>query len=272
VRLASAAVALFALTLGCKTAAPKGEGGAPEIPSQELQVTQSLTDFQLKFVGKVTGPEGAKVDSAAWELVVDSKVVNSGTAPVNATLSGGAADFAFSTSSRYVANAEELKAMDARGGSLLVALRGKLLLKNGDATLEVPFARSREVRTPRLPHMKMHELEGARFNESEAGITFHLGVINPNPFEISVSQISYDVQVAGKPVEKGEIGKGERVNPSSTGVFDVEVKVEEATHGKDVLKLIKSQVLPYVVTGTLTADLFTEQFEFKGDLKLNVTK
>jgi Late embryogenesis abundant protein len=266
------AVAVLALSLGCKSAAPVPTV-TPEVPSQELVVTQSLTDFNLKFMGKVTGPDGAKVESATWELVVDGKVVNSGTAPVGVTLAGGAAsDFSFSVTTKYVTSADELKAMDTRGGSLLVALRGKLNLKSGDSTLEAPFARSREVRVPRLPHMKLQELEGARFNETEAGITFHLGVYNPNPFEVFVTQIAYDVQVAGKPVEKDVIGRGERVSAASTGVFDVEVKVEEATHGKDVAKLIKSQVLPYVVTGTLTADLFTEAFEFKGELKLNVSK
>ena len=266
------AVALAALLVGCKSAAPVATGAGPELPTQELQVSQSLTEMKLTFAAKLIGPEGARADTASWELVVDGKVVNSGVAPVNATVTNGSADVTFSTSSKYVNNAEELKAMDTRGGSLLVALRGKLNLKSGESTLEVPFARSREVRVPRLPHMKMQEMEGARFHETEAGITFHLGVVNPNPFEIYVAQIAYDVQVAGKPVEKDVIGRGERVSPASTGVFDVEVKIEEATHGKDVAKLIKSQVLPYAVTGTLTAELFTESFDFKGDLKLNVSK
>jgi LEA14-like dessication related protein len=265
------AVAVLALSMGCKTAAPTSTVPV-EVPSQDLQVTQSLTDFGLKFVGKVTGPDGAKIEAAVWELVVDGKVVGSGTQPIGQALSGGAADVAFSVTSKYVSSADELKAMDARGGSLLVALRGKFQVRNGESTLEGQFAKSREVRTPRLPHMKMQEMEGARFNEAEAGITFHLGVYNPNPFEISVSQISYEVQVAGKSVEKSVIGKGEHVNPASTGVFDVEVKIEEATHGKDVVKLIKSKVLPYVVTGTLQADLFSEAFDFKGDLKLNESK
>jgi hypothetical protein len=265
------AVAVVALAVGCATSAPTSTKGI-EVPSQELVVTQNLTDFNLKLVAKVTGPEGAKVEAATWELVVDGKVVHSGTQAVGVALSGGSAEVSFAVSTKYVSSADELKAMDARGGSLLVALRGKLQVKHGESTLEAPFARSREVRTPRLPHMKMVEMEGGRFADNEASITFHLGVVNPNPFEISVSQIAYEVQVAGKPVEKDVIARGERVNPASTGVFDVEVRADEASHGKDVVKLIKSKVLPYVVTGTLTADLFTEAFDFKGDLKLNESK
>ena len=37
-------------------------------------------------------------------------------------------------------------------------------------------------------------------------------------------------------------------------------------------KLIKTKVLPYVITGEMTAELFSETFEFKGDVKLNVSK
>ena len=126
---------------------------------------------------------------------------------------------------------------------------------------------------PRVPHVKFQELEAGRFSEDEAGITFHIGVVNPNPFEIRVSDIKYDVQIAGKKVADGTIGKAERVAPSSTGVFDLETHVDAATHGDaDVKKLIKTKVLPYVITGEMTAELFSEKFEFKGDVKLNVSK
>src|SRR6185436_12159036 len=118
---------------------------------------------------------------------------------------------------------------------------------------------------PRLPHVKFQELEAGRFSEDEAGITFHIGVFNPNPFEIRVSDIKYEITIAGKKVAESVIGKGERVSPASTGVFDIETHVDAATHGDaDVKKLIKSKVLPYIITGSMTAELFSESFEFKG--------
>ena len=36
--------------------------------------------------------------------------------------------------------------------------------------------------------------------------------------------------------------------------------------------LVAHMVLPYVISGEMTAELFSEKFEFKGDVKLNASK
>ena len=40
----------------------------------------------------------------------------------------------------------------------------------------------------------------------------------------------------------------------------------------EVRKLIKSRVLPYVITGEMKADLFAEPYEFKGNINLPPSK
>ena len=258
------------LLCACKSAEVKPDAAAPELQGQELLVlSQSLTEFHLKLAGKLQCGEACSATKATWQLVVDGKVVSSGDTAVSS--SGG--DFALEQKSQYVASADELKAMDTRGGSLLAALRGTLFVTQGGKNFEIPFARSREVRVPRLPHMKFQELEAGRFSEIESGVTFHIGVHNPNPFEIRVASIKYEVSVAGKKVGDSVIGRSERVSPSSTGVFDIEARVDSETHGEaEVRKLIKSKVLPYVITGEMTAELWSETFEFKGDIKLPATR
>lgn len=253
----------------------KPDARAPELKNQELTVlSQSLTEFKVRLSGKLDCADTCSATRAKLELVVDGKVVSGTEQPVSLSLAAGtAADFVLEQSSQYVTSADELKAMDSRGGSLLAAMRGKLYVTQGNKTHEVDFARSREVRVPRLPHVKFQELEAGRFDEGEAGVVFHIGVFNPNPFEIRVSQLKYSVTVAGKPVGESVIGKAERVSPASTGVFDIETHVDASTHGEaEVKKLIKSKVLPYVISGEMTAELFSETFEFKGDVKLNMSK
>ncbi len=269
-----AAVVVSLLVVACQ-AEVKPDAPPPELKNQELTVlSQSLTEFHLKLTGKLECPDACNATRAKYELVVDGKVVSGGEAPVSLSApAGGSVEWTLDQTSQYVTSADELKAMDTRGGSLLTALRGKLFVTQGQKTHEIDFARSREVRVPRLPHVKFQELEAGRFSENEAGITFHIGVNNPNPFEIRVAGINYKVQIAGKQVAEGLIGKAERVSPSSTGVFDLETHVDAATHGEaEVKKLIKSQVLPYVITGEMTSELFSETFEFKGDVKLNISK
>src|SRR5205823_2986643 len=166
--------------------------------------------------------------------------------------------------SKYVANAEELKAMDARGGTLLAALRGKLAVRHSGKLDLIEFARSREVRVPRLPHVKMQAIDGARYAENEASLTFSLGVDNPNPFPIRLEGLDYKIAVAGKQLTDGVLGRGEKVEPSSTGVFEVQVAVNSDTFGSGVEKLIKTLKLPYEVTGELKGDLVAEAYDLKG--------
>ncbi len=261
------------MLVGCKTVEVKAEFPLPTIPSQELVVvSQSLTEFKLKFTGKVSAFEPVRVEKAFYELVVDEKVVKKGEAIINVEVAANTpSDFTIELASAYVASAEELKAMDARGGSLLCAIRGKVIVKSAGRTDEVAFARSRDVRVPRLPHAKFQELEAGRYSEDEAGVTFHIGVNNPNPFEVKVTSIKYTIAIADKQVADGEIGKGEKVSPSSTGVFDLEAKVTADTH-PDIKKLIKARALPYVIKGALEAELFSETFEFKGVINLPASK
>jgi LEA14-like dessication related protein len=262
--------ALAVLLTACATAEVKPDLPAPTLENQDLQVvSQSLTEFHLKLMGKLKCADACTATRAKFELVVDGKVVHSG----EKDLSQAAGDFTLDQTAKYVASADELRAMDARGGSLLAAIRGTLQVTQAGKSFAVDFARSREVRVPRLPHVKFQELEAGRFSEEEAAITFHIGVNNPNPFELRVDEIKYEVTVAGKKVGDGTIGRGERVSPASTGVFDIEVKIDASTHGDaEIKKLIKSKVLPYEITGSMAAELHSETFDFKGDVKLNQSK
>ncbi len=259
---------------GCKSVEVKSDFAQPTVPTQELAVvSQSLTEFKLKFTGKLLSTEPVVIEKAVYELVVDEKVVKSGEMPVNVQVAANTpTEFTLEQASAYVKSAEELKAMDARGGSLLCALRGKLVVKSATRTDPVPFARSHDVRVPRLPHARFQELEAGRYSEDETGVTFHIGVNNPNPFEVRLSSIKYTIAIADKPVAEGEIGKGDKVSPSSTGVFDIEAKVTSETHGPDVKKLIKGRTMSYLIKGELGAELFSEAFEFKGTITLPASK
>ena len=263
------------LACACATAPVKEAVAPPELPDQDLKVlSQNLTDFDVAEQSKLVCHEAVTGKSATYELVVDGKVMASGTSPLSVSCSPDAPGaFAVEHKGKYVANADELKAMDAKGGSLLVALRGKATFNGPSGDVSIDFAHSREMRVPRLPHAVFQEVEAGRSAEDEAVITFRVGVRNPNPFEVVVTAIDYNVTVAGKKVAEGTIGKGERVTPASTGVFDLEAKVSAETHGDaEVRKLIKSRVLPYVITGQMKADLFAEPFEFKGNINLPPSK
>ncbi len=247
----------------------------PSVPEQEFVViAQSLTQVDISYTGVIEAShEPIRVEKAVWEFVVDGAVKRSGEAALNlSTKAGERVSFALTESLTYVKDEEELKAMDSRGGSLLLAMRGVLHITVGNKRLEVPFAKSREVRTPRLPHLKVLEFEAARFSESEMQAVFHLGVVNPNPFQISITGIDYAVQLSDKEVSKGTIGAGERVSSASSGVFDVTAMLSEDTHGKDATKIVKGLNISYALSASLRAALYKEELENHGQIKLKSSK
>jgi LEA14-like dessication related protein len=271
---------------GCATApAVAPEVAAPTLPGQELQVvSQSLTECTVKFDGVVQADaQAVKLEKARWEFVVDGAVVKSGELALGASVNPGEkAEFSLAQTVTYVKSAEELRAMDTRGGSLLLAVRGAVVATVtqpavGEApattkTVELEFARSKEVKTPRLPHVKVVDFEAGRFSESEVQAVFHVGVVNPNNFTLTMTGLKFALSLGDKQVSEGTLGAGDRVAPASTGVFDVTGTMNEETHGKDVKKLIKGLNVPYVLTGTLSTPLYDEALESKGDIKLTASK
>jgi len=265
---------LLALTLAaCATPPPPApDAEPPTLPDQKFEiVSQSLTDCDVKLVGTLqANTEPVTVEKANWEFVVDGNVRRSGETPLSLSVEPGATGtFEIDQHLTYVKDGDDLKAMDARGGSLLMALRGNLTVKAGERTLQVPFARGREVKTPRLPHVKLRDFEAGRFSESEVQAVFHVGIVNNNNFPIVLNGLDYQVEIAGKKVNEGKMGAGEKVAPASTGVFDLTGTINEETHGPEVKKLIKGLVLPYHLTGMMSTDLYDEPLDEKGEIKLN---
>lgn len=262
---------LFLLCLGCKSAPEVTSSPSSLALAEEtlIVVSQNLTQVELKYTGTLEATE-LTLNKARWEFVVDGEVVRSGSTPLSASTPAGAAlSFSLSESLTYVKDEVELKTMSERGGSLLLAIRGVVVAhtSTGDS-VEIPFAKAKEVRTPRVPRIKMTEFEAGRFSESEVQAVFHLGVTNSNPFPISLTGIDYAVRLGGKEIGKGTLGAGEQVSAASTGVFDVTATLNQDTHGKEAAKLVKSKVIGYELQAKLRAPLFEELVEQRGDIKL----
>ncbi len=270
----------------CKTAPEVvADVTPPSVPQEEfVVVTQNLTQVDIKYTGTVAaGSEAVTVEKAAWEFVVDGTVKRSGEHQLGLSATAGqTVQFALAESLTYVKDDEELKAMDTRGGSLLLAMRGTLFISvpvaavgdqpAGTRTVELPFAKSKEVKTPRLPHLKLIEFEAGRFSENEVQAVFHVGVVNPNNFQISLTGLDYAVTLSGKEVAKGTLGAGDRVSQASTGVFDITATLNEETHGKDAAKIVKGLLIPYVLKSSLRTQLHSEDLESKGEIKLKASK
>lgn len=264
---------LGALWLGCASA-PAKPASPPVLTLQEASVpTQGLTDATVHYAGQVVSPVPGVLEKADYELVSDGQVVKTGTASLNVPLTPNQPTaFSFDEHAAYVRGPDDLKALSAKGGSMLLALRGTLTVRSGQDVETLPFAASRSVRVPRLPEVVMESMDVARYSASEVNVTFRVGVKNPNPFPLRLDQLNYGLQVAGKSLGEGILAKADSVQPSSTGVYPLEASVSPATWGTDVNRLIAKGVITYTLQGELTGPLMKVPYMLQGEMRLNVSK
>jgi hypothetical protein len=235
-------------------------------------MSQGLTDASVRYTGQITGTANGVVERADYELVADGQVLKKGSANLGVPFAPGApAEFSFEEKSAYVKNPEDLAQLSTRGGTVLIALRGTLVVRTGDNEDILPFAASRAVRVPRLPEVSVESLDGARYSAEEVQINLRLGVRNPNPFPLRLDAMTYQVTVADKPLEDGTAAQADTLAPSAMGVYPVEVAVTAQSWGPGVKALIAKGVLPYTVTGEVTGPMLKLPYTLKGDVKLNVS-
>lgn len=265
---------LAAWVAGCATPPPPAPVGPASLAAEETTVaSQGLTQVTLRYSGQLTSPGPAVLEKADYELVSDGQVVKKGSEALGVTLPGHAATpFSFQAEAPYVHTPEDLRALSGRGGTLLLALRGTLTVREGDSVRSVPFAASRQVRVPRLPVVKVEGMEGARYSEEKVDLMLRLGVENPNPFPLRLEGLSWALTVGGRKLGEGTRGKYDTVDAAATGVYPVEVAVTRETWGEDVRALIAKGTLPYEVAGELTGPLVRVPYSLSGDVKLNVSR
>ena len=265
--------ALLTLGLGCASAPTKPSGPAVLTAQETSVLSQGLTDAAVRYRAQVASPAAGVVERADYELVSDGQVVKTGSAKLDVPLEPGVpADISFEERAPYVKSAEDLTRLSTAGGTLLLALRGTLVVRTGDQEEKVPFAASRAARVPRLPTVVMAELDGARYSPEEVQLNLRLGVRNPNPFPLKLDGLTFQVSVAGKNLETGTLAQADSVDASATGVYPVDVAVTTDSYGPEVKALISKGVLPYGVTGELTGPLMRVPYSLSGEVKLNVSR
>ena len=259
---------------GCASTPPAAPLGPVSLSHEETRATSpDLARLELRYSGELTSPQAATLEKADYELVSNGQVLEKGTAPLGVALAPGApTPFSFQASTPSVRDPEDLKALSEKGGSLLVAVRGTLTVRAGEAVSTLPFAASRQVRGPRLPRVRVLAMEGARYSDEQVDLVLRLGVENPNPFPVRLDGLSWALSIQGRRLGEGIHGKQDVVDAAATGVYPVEVAVTRETWGPEVRGLIAKGTLPYEVAGELTGPLVRVPYSLSGDVKLNVSR
>ena len=264
---------VLSLCAGCASAPTRPSSPAVLTAQRTVVASQGLTDATLRYEAQVTSPGEGVVERADYELVADGQVVKTGTAKLDVALTPGApTDLSFEERAPYVKNADDLARLSAQEGTLLLALRGTLVVRSGGQEQTIPFAASRAARIPRLPTVVVEELDGARYSDEEVQLNLRLGVRNPNPFPLRLEGLTWTASVAGKTLDSGTLAQADTVDASATGVYPVELAVTKETWGPEVKALISKGLLPYGVMGEVTGPLLRVPYSLTGEVKLNVSR
>jgi Late embryogenesis abundant protein len=268
-----AVLALPAAAVGCKTTSSSVAVKEPAITWLDLEVTDlGFAEYRVRLEGEIESPERAMLELNRYELVENGRVVKQGQVPIKEPITPGEITIFHLDESSPFAAPDALPGPGGRSDSALIAVRGKLILQHGGRLQELNYAQAKEVRLPRLPSVRVHELDAARYSDKELHVTLRLAVINPNPFPVPLKGLEFVASVAARQIGSGSLANGETIDPSATALFEIGIPITAKTYGPDVNQLIRTASFPYKLTGTLKGHSFEAPFELAGNIRLGSAK
>jgi Late embryogenesis abundant protein len=231
-----------------------------------------FAEYRVRLEGEIESPDRATLEVNRYELVENGRVVKRGQVPIKEPVTPGEITiFHLDESSRFPAP-DELPGPGGRADSALIAVRGKLVLHREGRFQELDYAQAKEVRLPRLPSIRVHELDAARYSDKELHVTLRVAVINPNPFPVSLKGVEFVASIATRQIGSGTLANGETIDSSATALFEIGLPITATTYGPDVNQLIRTASFPYKLTGTLKGHSFEAPFELAGNIRIGSAK
>jgi LEA14-like dessication related protein len=273
-------LAVLLILPACAGAHGEGAGaqGPDEVQVGPLKVTeQTLTGFSVEGVIDLTNSakEPMQISGATFRLLVNDQPMSSGTLAFNQILEGGGL-----TSLNIPAQAEIAKdeatllPWTSLGEQPIpILLKGDLQINlEGKPRQNLPFARTGELRAPRLPVPRINDAEAARYENNEIGLAFYLGLDNQNAFPVHIKSATYRIQINGKQVAEGIASVGDRIPASQMAEYEILARLSPAEFGPELRQLVQDNKLAYVMDGSVDLGIAQVPIHLVGDLKFSKGK
>jgi LEA14-like dessication related protein len=119
----------------------------------------------------------------------------------------------------------------------------------------IPVSKQGELPVPKLPVIKLKDLQVKQLSLTAADVVARVEVENPNDFELGFSDFNY--QSWGE----GSINQGKSVPKKGKSTIDIPVKLNLMSMGQTAYHMLsKKQPLEYKLTGGMTVDTGMEMF------------
>jgi LEA14-like dessication related protein len=225
---------------------------------------QNFTTFTPMAVVPLENAAPVHLVDGTYEVQVRGQKIGSGKVPLDLTVQPG-------ESVKFVTDAVPYAPEDKTGevleieGSLPIVVRGEMHADNGDI---YEFSRAGNVRTPRVPTVKVWHIEVTTYpDEDRLAVLFFVRVVNKNPFDIQLEELSYNLEVGGKTlVTDGVAGTKEVIGAATGGQIELPVDITKQNFG-DVKKLMRNwNSLPYRIQGDVRLGVGRMAVSLQGQL------
>jgi LEA14-like dessication related protein len=261
------ALVTLGILAGCASA-PVATVAPEALQTEQLAITdQSLSGFtaEARFELNNTSETPMEISSATYDLTMDGKPLTSGQVDLDKSAApGGQLQLRVPVSVEIVHNADELKALVARGDTPIpLLMKGVVKVSQGGTQSEIPYARTGELRAPRLPVPHMNDTALGR-TDQDVTVSFYFGLENQNPFEIKVKNISYHAIVDGKEIGSGAASMGDRLPASQTAEYPIQENLTSLDRSKSEIS--------YHFIGTVDLGLVQVPIDLTGTMKFEENK
>jgi LEA14-like dessication related protein len=249
----------------------------------------------IKPTAQVTGTRLANIDFDKVELIFDLAVENNN--PVALDLAGLEYDLKIadqSLVSGVTGQAVKLKANATSPVELPVTLKfeqlkklpGEIWQKDSVAyqldtkvkvslpvigDYSIPVSRQGELPVPRMPEVKIRNVKVVDLGFTSADILARVEIINPNGFDLGISDLNYRLNIDEQKWGQGSIRQMKSIPKKGRGTIDIPVNLDLSAMGSTALKLLQDKsTLKYQLKGDVTLDTGIElmrNYEMPLDIK-----
>lgn len=117
------------------------------------------------------------------------------------------------------------------------------------------------------PKIEFHNVDVRDMTASGATVVFGVQIENPNPFELKVDSVRYDVDIGGKKLSSGRLAEGAKVAANSKTIVAIPVPVRYVDVFSSLLDFMGKGVSTFRVRGDATMGLISVPFDHAGELK-----
>lgn len=239
--------------------------GVEFVPQQFSGMT---VNFKFELIGEDARP--AKLVACTWKAEITGREPLSGTVQPQGEVSRESRQTVLAeVALPWPSTTPDILAL-LKEGQLRYTFAESCNLEGPQGGLTVSAGDSGMIPLPKLPQLTVTGAYAQRFGKDETKFTFELAVQNENSFPVKLDKVVYRITLEGKPWVEGALPVEDRIPANSEASYDISTEVKSGSASREILDLVKKQVIPYRLEGLMVMGDF--EIPIAGDGTINFSR